>query len=443
MSATPRRFTATLGFQSFVALAVGLTLGIYGFESGSPWVSGLARAFQPLGVLWLNALQMAVLPLVVMQLLTAISGNGNGASVAAAGKRAVGLIFLMLFVFATAAYFLSAPLVGLFSVTPETVDAIRESVLVPASVQNVAATAPTSLGDWLINLVPTNILDAAVRGDLIQVLLVTVVFGLAVNRLPEKQRKPLAHLFRAGADSIMIVIRWILVATPVGVFALVMGLALGTGTEAVGLLGFYLVMSQGVFLFFVLTLYPLAALLGGVPIRLFARAAARPQIIGLSTRSSIASMPAQIQSGQELLGFSATTSGFVVPLLVSTFKILTPIHNSVRLLFLAHIFGVSLTFTQFFTFTVAVVLISLTGLGVPNGGARFRTLPAFVAVGVPVEGLVLLQAVQDLADYVFTLTNTTGQFAAATILSRSDRAGGGREEDEELGDEERGVRLSA
>jgi proton glutamate symport protein len=421
VTTTPRRFTATLGFWSLVALVAGLVLGIYGFETGSRGVAGLARAVQPLGVLWLNALQMAVVPLVVMQLLTAISGNGNGTSVGSTGKRTVALIVIMLSTLAVAGYFVAAPLVRLYSVSPEIVDAIRESVLIPSSALEAAGRAPPTLGEWVQGLVPSNALEALVRGDLIQILFVTVILGLAVNRLPEELRRPLAKVFRALSEAFLIVIRWILVATPVGVFALIIGLALGTGTGAVGLLGTYVLMANGVLLFFVFALYPVTAFLGKVSIAAFAKAAAAPQLIGLSTRSSLASMPAQIESGQRHLGFGATTSGFTVPLCVTALKIQTAFGNQLRLLFLAHIFGVTIGPAQFLTFSITILLISFTSLGIPNGGAAFRPLPAYLAVGIPVEGLVILQAVKDINDYGATMANTTGQMAAATILSRGDR----------------------
>jgi len=424
LKATRRRFNATPEAWSLIALAAGLVLGIYGFKTGSPMVAGMAGLVQPVGVLWVNALQMAVLPLVVMQLLTAIAGNGNGASVGGAGKRTASLIVITLSLLATVGYFVAAPLMGLVSVPPETVGAIRESILIPDFVQGGVEQAPVSIGEWLTALVPTNVLRAVVQGNLIQVLLVTIVFGLAVNQLPEKQQRPLAELFRAGSEAVMVVIRWILLAAPVGIFALVVGLALGTGSDLVELLIWWVLLSQGILLFFVIAIYPVTALLGRVPLGRFARAVAGPQLVGLSTRSSIASMPAQIESGKKWLGFSSTTSGLVVPLLVSTLKVQTAWGNSVRVLFLAHIFGVNLSLTQLVTFTITIMLISLTAVGIPNpGGANtYRALPAYLAVGIPVEGLVLLQPVGDLVDYGDTLANTTGQFAAATILSRRDRA---------------------
>jgi Na+/H+-dicarboxylate symporter len=410
-----------MGFWSLVALGAGVVLGFYGFETGNPWVAYLARVVQPAGILWLNALQMAVLPLVVLQLLTAIAGNGGGASVAKTGKRAVTFTAIALVVMIGIAYLVSALLVQLLSISSETVAAIQESVLVPPSVRDAAASAPASASDWIINLVPANLMNAAVQGDLIQILLVTVVFGLAVNKLPESRREPLAEIFRAGADAVLIVVRWILVATPVGVFAMVVGLALRTGSEAVGVLGSFVVLYNGVSLLFILALYPLVAFFGRVGLARFARAAIQPQIVAVSTRSSLASLPAQVESGQEHLGFSPTTSGFLVPLMVSIFKMSTPVWGATRLLFLAALFGIDLTPGKVVTFTFSFLLIGMTVVGVPNGGAAFRTLPAFVAIGIPVEGLVLLHAVRDLNDYASTVSNTTGQFAAATILSRRER----------------------
>jgi Na+/H+-dicarboxylate symporter len=410
-----------MGFWSLIALGAGVILGFHGFQTGSPWVAQLARTVQPVGILWLNALQLAVLPLVVMQLLTAIAGNGNGASVAKAGKRAIVFTALALVALTAVAFLITAPFVGMLSFSPETVAGIRDSVLVPPSVQGAAASAPASAADWLVQLVPTNIIDTVARGDLMQILLVTVVFGLAVNKLPEEGRRPLAQIFRAGAEAVLIVVRWILVATPVGVFAMVVGLALRTGSDAVGILGSFVALYNGVALLFILLCYSGASLLGRVGVRAFARAAIQPQLVAVATRSSIASLPAQVEAGRTWLGFGSTTSGFLIPLLVSIFKLSVPVWGATRLLFLAAIFGIDLTPGQLVMFTCSFLLIGLTVVGVPNGGAAFRTLPAFVAVGIPVEGLVLLHAVRDINDYASTVTNTTGQLAAATILSGGDR----------------------
>ena len=420
MSTSFPRLLRSLGFWSLAALIMGLILGVYGHETGSAAVGLLARAVHPFGAIWMNALQLVVLPLVVLQLLSAVTANG-GASVGSAGVRAVVGLSLVYLILMALSLGLVSQIVGLYSVTPETVEAIRTSVSIPAGAQAAAGRAATTVGEWLVALVPTNLVEAFANGQLIQILVVTVVFGLAVNRLPDKQRGPFIGLVRTLTDAVMVVIRWILFITPLGVFALVLGLALGTGTEAASVLGTWLLMSQGIQLVFLIALYPVVSFLGRTTMATFAKAVLPVQLIALSTRSSLATIPAQIESGRDQLGFSATSAGFFVPLCVTLFKITTAIVNPIRLLFLAHIFGVALDPGQVVTFMITILLISYTAVGIPSGGAAFRTLPAYVAAGIPVEGLVILQAVKDLQDYGDTVSNATGQFAAATVLSRGDR----------------------
>jgi len=342
--------------------------------------------------------------------------------VGSAGVRAVVGLSLVYLILMALSFGLSSRIVGLYSVAPETVEAIRTSVSIPASAQAATVRATTTIGEWLTALVPTNLVEAFANGQLIQILIVTVVLGLAVNRLPDKQRAPFTELVRTLTGAVMVVIRWILFITPLGVFALILGLALGTGTEAASVLGTWLLMSQGVQLAFLIALYPVVSFLGRTTIAAFGKAVLPVQLIAFSTRSSLATIPAQIESGREQLGFSATSAGFFVPLCVTLFKITTAIVNPIRLLFLAHIFGVALDPGTVVTFMITILLISYTAVGIPSGGAAFRTLPAYVAAGIPVEGLVILQAVKDLQDYGDTLANATGQFGAATVLSRGDRA---------------------
>jgi len=421
VSTSVPRLLRSLGFWSLAGLIMGLLMGVYGHETGSAAVGLIARGVQPFGAIWLNALQLVVLPLVVLQLLTAITVNG-GSAVGSAGVRAVVGLSLVYLILMALSFGLSSRIVGLYSVAPETVEAIRTSVSIPASAQAATVRATTTIGEWLAALVPTNLVEAFANGQLIQILIVTVAFGLAVNRLPDKQRAPFTELVRTLTGAVMVVIRWILFITPLGVFALILGLALGTGTEAASVLGTWLLMSQGVQLAFLIALYPVVSFLGRTTIAAFGKAVLPVQLIAFSTRSSLATIPAQIESGREQLGFSATSAGFFVPLCVTLFKITTAIVNPIRLLFLAHIFGVALDPGTVVTFMITILLISYTAVGIPSGGAAFRTLPAYVAAGIPVEGLVILQAVKDLQDYGDTLANATGQFGAATVLSRGDRA---------------------
>lgn len=411
----------SFAFWSLAALVLGLGLGTWGYLTESIAIHWLASFVQPLGSLWLRSLQLVVLPLVVFQLLTVLTGGGEDDGLGRKGARALVAVTLGSGAVMLVALVLAWPVVGLYEVSPDTVETIRSSV----SLEQIAgetASGTTTVGEWISGLIPPNLVQAFAEGQIIQVLLVTLLFGLAVNRLEGNTRRVLATTFKSLNDAVLILVKWLLVATPLGVFSLMLGLALATGVEAAGVVVAFVLMSQGIQLVMVLALYPLAAFLGGTSLVAFARAVIPVQLVAVSTRSSLATMPVQVESGQEQLNFSQTTTGLLVPICVALFKITLLISNPVKYLFLAHVFGVPLSPGQTISFMVTVLLINFTELGLPRGGVPFRTIPAYVAAGIPVEGLVILQVANDLEDYPDTVANATGMFAAATVLSRSDRA---------------------
>ena len=226
-------------------------------------------------------------------------------------------------------------------------------------------------GEWLTGLIPSNVFEAFLNGQIIQVLIITIVFGLAVGQIPEESREVLAGLFSTINDALMQLVRWIRVGMPVGVFALMLGLALSTGVSAAGIVVAFIFMSQGIQLLVVLALYPVAAVMGGVSIRRFAKAVAPVQLVAVSTRSSLASMPVQVESGIKNLGFGPETTSVLVPLAVTLFKLTALTADPVRLLLLAHVFGISLTPGQIVTFLLSVLLLELRD---PRHSPRFDAL---------------------------------------------------------------------
>ena len=145
MSTSFPRLLRSLGFWSLAGLIMGLLMGVYGHETGSAAVGLIAVGVQPFGAIWLNALQLVVLPLVVLQLLTAITVNG-GSAVGSAGVRAVVGLSLVYLLLMALSFGLSSRIVGLYSVAPETVEAIRTSVSIPASAQAATVRATTTIG---------------------------------------------------------------------------------------------------------------------------------------------------------------------------------------------------------------------------------------------------------------------------------------------------------
>ena len=424
LDAMPVRFRAfggaSLTAWSIAALAIGLGIGIAGHAAGSTAVAALAVGVRPLGDLWVAALQMTVLPLVVAHMLAAIVGVRDGHSVGALGGRALALFVVMLGIAGLAAMAVTPLLLSHYAVSAGTMTALRSSVPVPPAAREAAA-APLSLAQWASTLLPRNLIQAALQGDILPLLLFTALFGIAITKLPPAQRDPLARAAHGIAAAMFTIVKWILWFTPAAVFALILAFSLGSGSGAASVLGAFVVVQSGLMLLATAALYPVSATLGRTSMRAFARAVAPAQLVAVSTRSSIAALPALIEGGRDQLQLPDTATGFVLPFSVSLFKVNRTISSTVKLLFLAHIYSIPLSAATLTTFLVTVIILSFSSAGVPGGGVAFKTLPAYLAAGVPIEGIVILEAVDTIPDVFKTLLNVTGDMSVAALLSRSAR----------------------
>jgi Na+/H+-dicarboxylate symporter len=227
--------------------------------------------------------------------------------------------------------------------------------------------------------------------------------------------------FQSLADALLLMTHWVLFFTPLGVFALVYVLALRSGGSTARILIVYVVVASVLMLLFTALLYPITVVAGRTTLRDFARSSAPSQLVALSTRSSIAALPALVEGGRRNLRLSKTAISFVLPLSVSLFKVNRPISSLVKLLFVAHVYGIHLRPTNIAIFLITVIIVSFGTAGIPQSGPGFRTLPAYLAAGVPLEGVIVVEAVESVPDIFKTLLNVTGDMSAATLLSRGDR----------------------
>jgi Na+/H+-dicarboxylate symporter len=238
-----------------------------------------------------------------------------------------------------------------------------------------------------------------------------------VRHLPDEQRIPVVAGLQGASGALLQIVRWLLLATPIGVLALTYGLALETGIGATGLLAAFVVIVSLLMLLFTALIYPATAILGRTSLLAFARAAAPAQLVAVSTRSSIAALPAMLEGATSRLRLPAVSTSFVLPLAVALFKPNRTISSTVKLLFVAHAFGVTLDAWAIATFMVTVILLSFSSVGVAGGGSSFKTLPAYLAAGLPIEGVVIMEVVETIPDIFKTVLNVTGDLSVATILA--------------------------
>ncbi len=410
---------ASLTSWSLGSLVAGLALGWLGYTVGHPAFGVLAAVLEPIGALWLSALQATVLPMVIVHMVAAVVGVDGRAGVGTLGLRAV-LLFIALLIGAGLFTVLVAPVaIGRFPIDRAALASLESTLVIPTAAREAAQQSSTvlSLGDWVSNLLPSNIFAAAAEGQILALLLFSALFGAAINQIPESQRRVVAATVHGLGSALLVLVKWVLWFTPPGVFAFAYLAALGVGGIAAGMLGAFALVTSILLVLATLLLYPLTTLVAGIPIRTFARACVPAQLVAISTRSSIASLPALITGARNVLRLPPVATAFLLPLCSSLFKPNRTVSSTAKLMFLAAVYGVSLDAWTLVTFIAIVTVLSFSGVGVPGGGGAFRTLPAYLAAGIPLEGLVLVEAVDAIPDLFKTALNVTGHMSVATMLS--------------------------
>jgi Na+/H+-dicarboxylate symporter len=403
------------GTRVLVALGAGLAGGAAIAASGNPTLLHAADAVAPAGTIWVNAIRMTVVPLVVSLLITGVASAADLRAIGRLGGRTLLVFFLLLLGVAI----IVMPLVPIaFAMLPGA-DAVRP--ILPAGAAQAAgeiaaSSQPTGLASWLTSLIPTNPIAAAANGEMLQLIIFTLLLALAIARTPAAARETLLNFFRAFTEAMLVLVRWIVALAPIGVFGLVLPLAAHSGVALAGAVGFYIAVYSIASIAVVLLLYPVVAILGRVTVRRFARAALPAQLIAFSSSSSIASLPALVE-GADDLGLPERVNGFVLPLAVSTFHIAAPVSWSIGAMFAAWFYGIDLGIAQLATVAFAAIFLAFAAPGVPRGAFLMLT-PLFIALGLPVEGVGILIAVDAIPDLFATVLNVTGDMVATVLVAR-------------------------
>ena len=393
-----------------LALVAALVTGaIVGASGNASLVRGV-DAIAPLGTLWVNAIRMTVIPLVVSLLITGVSSASDVRAIGRLGGRTL-LVFILLLI---AMAVVVIPLGSLvFSLLPQLITARPALPAGAAEAASAIASSgqPQTVATWLVSLIPSNPIAAAANGAMLPLILFTLLFGLAITRSAPPARAAMLGFFSALADAMLVLVRWVIALAPIGVFALVLPLAAHAGAGLVGAIGFYIVAYSFMCMVATLLLYPAVVLFGRIPLRRFARAAFPPQLIAISSSSSIATLPALVKGAEEELRMPSSVTGFVLPLAVSTFKIAAPVSWPVGAMFVGWFYGVPLHATDLASVGFAAVFLAFGAPGIPRG-AFIMLAPLFLAIGLPVEGIGILIAVDAIPDTFATVLNATGNLAA-------------------------------
>jgi proton glutamate symport protein len=402
-----------------VALVAAIVGGAIIGASGNATLLRAADFIAPIGSLWVNAIRMTVIPLVVSLLITGVASAADIKAIGRLGGRTL-LTFILLLIGMS---LVAIPLAALvFSLLPKLI-ATRPAL--PAGAAEAASQIATpgqtqTFATWLTSLIPSNPIAAAANGAMLPLILFTLLFALAIAGSAPAARAALLGFFRALGDAMLILVQWVILMAPIGVFALMLPLAAHAGAGLAGAIGFYIVAYSVMSIVATLLLYPAVALFGHISIKRFARAALEPQLIALSSSSSIASLPALVVSAERELELPSSVTGFVLPLAVSTFKIAGPVSWTVGALFVGWFYGVPLHARELATIGLAAVFLASGAPGIPRG-AFIMLAPLFMAIGLPVEGIGILIAVDAIPDTLSTVLNVTGYLASTAIVAHGEK----------------------
>jgi proton glutamate symport protein len=397
-------------------LLVGLIAGLIAGASLpriDPQISKYAvQILEPIGILWVNAIRMTVLPMVVSLLVVSIGGAREAKSIGRLGRNAFLVCLAMLAGAAILVALIVPPFLASLPLSDASLAALRtNSVTGPPT-----AGAVVGLGTWITGLIPSNPVKAASDGALLQLVIFTIFFGIALTRVSDEHRAPVIAFFRGVADAMIVVVRWMLAVAPIGVFALAVPLAARAGVAAAGALAYYVVAIGVVCLILIALCAVLGVTLGRVPLRRYLKTGAPAQAVAFSSRSSLASLPALVEGAEEL-GLPKTVSAFFLPLAVATFRIGAVPAMLVGSMFLGRLYGIDIPAAQIIAILLTSILLSFSVPGIP-GGSILIMAPILSSAGIPAAGVGILLALDTVPDMFRTMTNVSGDYAAAAVLSR-------------------------
>jgi Na+/H+-dicarboxylate symporter len=359
------------------------------------------------GQIFVRSLQLMVVPLVFVSL---VCGAASLSATDSIGRVAGKTVALYLF---TTAVAISIALLLATIVQPG-------AGVAPASLgTDFQPAEPTSIKDTLVSIIPTNPVSAMAEGRMLQIILFALLLGLALSRSGQAGRR-LAGVFDDLNEALMKLITLLIKLAPIGVFCLMAKLFATLGWSEITRLLQYFLTVVGALLIHVTLVYPtLLMVLGRVsPIRFFGKMR-EPLLVAFSTASSGATLPVTLRTVEERVGVKNEVASFVVPLGATINMDGTAIMQGVATVFIAQLYGIELGMSQFLIIILTATMASVGTAGVPGVGMIMLVM-VLEQVGLPLDGIVFILAVDRLLDMLRTAVNVAGDGMVATVVARSE-----------------------
>lgn len=397
-----------LHWQILAALVLGAASGLVLGETVLPVTF--------MGDLFLRALRMVIVPLIMTSIICGVSGLGASGNMGRLGARTL--------VYYTISSLL-AILTGLVLVNllqpgvGADLGLQREPENLANSIERFGNSPWQALLRLVMDMVPTNPVAAMANGDMLQVIVFALLFGVFISRVPDALRQPLETFFQGAFAVMMGITHFVLAFAPLGIFALVARTVATTGLEVFSGLGIYaLTVFLGLVVHGVVTL-PLLLVAFGLSPRRHVQAMSPALLTAFSTSSSSATLPLTMDSLENRAGVSNRVTSFVAPLGATVNMDGTALYECVAAVFIAQAYGLDLSLSQQFLVVVTALLASIGAAGIPMAGLVMISV-ILTAVGLPLEGVGLILAVDRVLDMCRTTVNVWSDSCCAAVVARGE-----------------------
>ncbi|WP_444915202.1 dicarboxylate/amino acid:cation symporter [Microbulbifer sp. TRSA007] len=407
-----------LWMQIVVAMILGLTVGLLLSPEGAALVSqdlsaALASWFKLPGSIFLNMIQMVVIPLIMSSIILGLSGSGNVSQL----KR-VGLRIAPYFVGTTTV----AVIIGIILVQLiQPGDYIDESLLSAATELQVASAPQVMeskpLPERIAELIPANLNESIAMRNMLQLVVYAIFIGVAVMLLPQKQRETAVYAFGIIQEVALKVVGWAMLFAPLAVFGLLADIAIRVGLTAILGMSVYVgtvILGLLILLSFYLIIVSLVTSVGPIT---FLQRISGVQLLAFSTSSSAAVMPLSMRVAESPLGVKPSIAKFIVPLGATVNMDGTALYQVIAAVFLTQVYGIDLTTAQLVGLTVTTVGASIGSPSTPGVGIVILAT-ILAGIGVPPEGIALILGVDRILDMCRTAVNVTGDLTACLVMDK-------------------------
>ncbi len=414
-----------LYMKILIGLVLGIVLGLVASLFDIGWLQSILMGIQPIGTAFIRLITMVVVPLVVASLVIGTASLGDLRKLGRIGGKTVVYYMSTTAIAVTIGLVLSNLVRPGGSIDTATRDALASQFAAEAGARVTAAAEKPTVVETLLNMIPTNPIQAAAQMQLLPLIVFTILFGAALTVIREDRRNAVLNLAEGVNDTVMVLIDWIMKLAPYAVFALIAAIIAdpNTGISLLRSLLIYALTVVAGLVLHVLGTYAFVVrfLVKMNPVTFFRRIA-NAQMVAFSTSSSNATLPVTMETAEEQVGISKEVSSFVLPLGATINMDGTALYQAVATMFIAQIYGVDLGWTGQLTIVLTATLASIGAAGVPSAGIVILVL-VLNSVGLgehAAAGIALIFGVDRILDMIRTAVNVTGDLTAASFVARTE-----------------------